>query len=83
MSDLNVTEAAIKAAGPSLSEVARRFGFKSPQSVANWIINHQVPSERVIQLCELGGWAITPHELRPDIYPNESDGLPRRADEKE
>lgn len=44
------TEAAIKAAGRSLSEVARSFGFKSTQSVANWVINDQVPSERVLQL---------------------------------
>ena len=44
------TEAAIKAAGRSLSEVARSFGFKSTQSVANWVINDQVPSERVLQI---------------------------------
>ncbi|ELO4689981.1 YdaS family helix-turn-helix protein [Citrobacter koseri] len=73
---ISPTEAAIKAAGRSLSEVARRFEFKSTQSVANWIINNQVPSERVLQLCEFGGWLITPHQLRPDIYPNPSDGLP-------
>ncbi|EFI6576895.1 helix-turn-helix domain-containing protein, partial [Escherichia coli] len=35
-----------------------------------------VPSERVLQLCELGNWSVTPHELRPDIYPNPNDGLP-------
>lgn len=70
------TEAAIKAAGRSLSEVARSFGFKSTQSVANWVINDQVPSERVLQLCELGGWVVTPNQLRPDIYPNPNDGMP-------
>ncbi|MFH3514481.1 YdaS family helix-turn-helix protein [Citrobacter sp. 70972423] len=67
MSSQNLTEKAVKAAGKSLSEVARRFGFKSTQSVANWVINNQVPSERVLQLCELGCWSVTPHELRPDI----------------
>lgn len=76
MSSQNYTEKAVKAAGKSLSEVARRFGFKSTQSVANWVINNQVPSERVLQLCELGNWSVTPHELRPDIYPNPNDGLP-------
>lgn len=75
MSSQNYTEKAVKAAGKSLSEVARRFGFKSTQSVANWVINNQVPSERVLQLCELGNWSVTPHELRPDIYPNPNDGL--------
>jgi hypothetical protein len=76
MTTPNITEEAVKAAGPSLSEVARQFGFKSPQSVANWIINQQVPSERVIHLCSLGNWRFTPHQLRPDIYPNHKDGLP-------
>lgn len=76
MTSPNITEQAVKAAGPSLSKVARQFGFKSPQSVANWIINQQVPSERVIQLCSLGNWRFTPHQLRPDIYPNPKDGLP-------
>lgn len=82
MSKPNITEAAVKAAGPSLSEVARRFGFKSPQSVANWIINQQVPSERVIQLCEMGKWSFTPHQLRPDIYPNTGDGLPETTESR-
>ncbi|EMG6375416.1 helix-turn-helix domain-containing protein [Salmonella enterica subsp. diarizonae serovar 11:k:z53] len=76
MPSQNLTEKAVKAAGKSLSEVARQFGFKSTQSVANWVINNQVPSERVLQLCELVKWSVTPHELRPDIYPNPSDGLP-------
>ena len=34
------------------------------------------PSERVLAVAEATGWAVTPHELRPDIYPNPSDALP-------
>lgn len=71
----NITENAVRVVG-SISEVSRRFGFRSVQSVANWIDKNRVPSERVIQLCEFGEWCITPHELRPDIYPNQADGLP-------
>ncbi|WP_439292336.1 MULTISPECIES: YdaS family helix-turn-helix protein [Rahnella] len=71
----NITEKAVLTVG-SLSAVSREFEFKSVQSVANWIINNQVPAVRVIQLCSLGNWAVTPHELRPDIYPNSTDGLP-------
>jgi len=71
----NITEKAVLTVG-SLSSVSREFEFKSVQSVANWIINNQVPADRVIQLCSLGNWAVTPHELRPDIYPNSTDGLP-------
>lgn len=70
----NITEQAVMSVG-SLTLVAREFKFKSVQSVANWIINDQVPAERVIQLCSLGNWSVTPHELRPDIYPNPTDGM--------
>ncbi|CNL31488.1 Uncharacterized protein conserved in bacteria%2C prophage-related [Yersinia enterocolitica] len=72
----NTTDQAIRAVG-SLSRVSRAFKFKSVQSVANWIINDQVPADRVIQLCAMGGWVVTPHELRPDIYPNPRDGMPQ------
>ena len=71
----NVTAKAVKAIG-SISEVSRRFEFQSVQSVANWIAKNRVPSERVIQLCQSGGWVVTPHQLRPDIYPNKNDGIP-------
>lgn len=71
----NISEKAVKSVG-SMSEVSRRFGFSSVQSVANWVSKNRVPPERVIPLCEWGGWAVTPHQLRPDIYPNVKDGLP-------
>jgi len=71
----NITDKAVRSVG-SISAVSRKFHFKSAQSVANWIINNRVPSERVIPLCEFGGWAVTPHELRPDIHPNPTDGIP-------
>lgn len=34
------------------------------------------PPEWVIPICEAVDWQITPHELRADIYPNPTDGLP-------
>lgn len=34
------------------------------------------PAEVVIAICETCDWKITPHQLRPDVYPNPSDGLP-------
>ena len=72
----NYTEKAIRTIGVP-SAVSRMFGFNSPQSVFNWIKNNKVPAERVIQLCELGGWVESPHQLRPDLYPNKTDGLPK------
>lgn len=71
----NITDKAVRVIG-SVSAVSRLFGFKSSQSVANWIERNRVPSERVLKLCELGGWSVTPHDLRPDIYPDPSHGLP-------
>ncbi|MEQ4898237.1 MULTISPECIES: transcriptional regulator [Proteus] len=73
----NYTEKAIRTVGVP-SAVSRMFGFNSPQSVFNWIKNNKVPAERVIQLCELGGWVVSPHQLRPDLYPNKTDGLPKQ-----
>lgn len=35
-----------------------------------------IPAERVIAVCEVVGWKVIPHELRPDLYPNPSDGIP-------
>ena len=75
MNKENITERAIRAVGVP-SSVSRLFGFNSPQSVFNWIKNNKVPAQRVIQLCKMGGWEISPHQLRPDLYPNELDGLP-------
>lgn len=75
MNQENITEKAIRVVGAP-SVVSRLFGFRSPQSVFNWIKSDRVPAERVIQLCQLGGWKVSPHQLRPDLYPNILDGLP-------
>lgn len=74
----NITEKAVKTIGSVLA-VSRKFDFKSSQSVANWIIKNKVPSERVIKLCELGGWVVTPHELRPDLHPTPTSGIPEQG----
>lgn len=34
------------------------------------------PAEAVIPICETIDWQMTPHELRPDLYPNVCDGMP-------
>lgn len=34
------------------------------------------PAEAVIPICETIHWQMTPHELRPDLYPNRYDGIP-------
>ena len=35
------------------------------------------PAEYVIAIAQAVDWQITPHELRPDIYPHPTDGLPK------
>lgn len=34
------------------------------------------PAEYVLAICKGLAWKITPHQLRPDIYPNANDALP-------
>lgn len=58
------------------AEIGNRLKV-SQQTVFKWLKN-RVPSERVIPLCELMEWEVTPHELRPDLHPNPTDGLPQQ-----
>jgi len=34
------------------------------------------PADAVIPICDFLGWRMTPHKLRPDLYPNPTDALP-------
>lgn len=65
---------AISAAGGT-KEFAKKIGI-TQQSVSRWKNKYKgvVPSSRVIQIFNISG--VTPHELRPDLYPNRTDGLP-------
>lgn len=65
--------------------LARKISLSMPhtkikqQHVWKWLNSPSEftpPSEWVIQICKSVDWNITPHDLRPDIYPNPSDGLP-------
>lgn len=50
----------------------------SPQAVGKWAENG-IPPERVIPLARATGYRVTPHRMRPDIYPSPTDGIPREA----
>ena len=66
---------AIQLAG-GVSKVAEIFGI-SPSAVSQMKrVPDKFPSERVIPLAVACDWKVTPHELRPDIYPNPTDGVP-------
>ncbi len=47
-------------------------------TISAWVnrFNHRVGVEFVLNVSEATEWQITPHELRPDIYPHPHDGLP-------
>lgn len=47
----------------------------SPQAVSKWG-EKGIPPERVIALSRATGFRVTPHRMRPDIYPAPSDGVP-------
>ncbi|MCK5866678.1 MAG: helix-turn-helix domain-containing protein [Marinobacter adhaerens] len=58
-------EVAAKTLGVSVSAIKHyRNGIRR---IAPW---------NVISTCAATGWKVTPHEARPDIYPNSTDGLP-------
>lgn len=63
-------EKAIKAAG-SAAALARLMGV-SKMAAGNWL-RYGVPAERVLKVSEFTG--VTPHELRPDLYPNVTDAI--------
>ncbi|VTM86732.1 Uncharacterized protein conserved in bacteria, prophage-related [Raoultella ornithinolytica] len=45
------------------------------QNISRWL-NAKMPAERVIPICKLMGWEVTPHELRPDLHPTPISGIP-------
>ncbi len=60
----------------SQSNLARVLGCKQ-QTVSLWL-NRKVPDGKVLQLSEAVGWKVTPHQIRPDLYPGVFDGLPEK-----
>lgn len=49
-----------------------------PSSLNKWVHHYQgrVPPDRLIQIYELTG--VTPHELRPDLHPTPTSGIPEK-----
>lgn len=74
---MNGLEKAIKKVGTA-SNLASLLGIK-PMSVSRWKNRYKgvVPHDRVLAIFNITG--VTPHELRPDLYPNPTDGLPKQG----
>lgn len=72
---MTALDKAIKIAG-GIRPLGRAIGAL-PSQIHKWAneYNGRVPTgERVRQIYIATG--VTPHELRPDLYPNPTDGLP-------
>ena len=53
------------------------FGISS-QAVGKWLRKGKVPHARILPLCRILEWKVTPHEIDPSAYPNPTDGLPHQ-----
>lgn len=72
-------EKAVVMAGGQSQLASRLGGSTKPAHVWNWLNrDNRLPGEHVISVSRAVGWKITPHELRPDLYPHRLDGLPRK-----
>jgi DNA-binding transcriptional regulator YdaS (Cro superfamily) len=51
---------------------------KDQYIVTAWVNRYgcKVSPEFVIKVAEATEWKVTPHQLRPDLYPHPNDGLP-------
>lgn len=60
----------------SQTDIGKHFDISS-QAVGKWLRKGTIPSKRILPLCEMLNWSVTPHEIDPKAYPNPTDGLPR------
>lgn len=74
--NIETLQRAIDVAG-STKKFAQKLGI-SEQAVGRWKNKYKgtVPATRVLEVFQVTG--VTPHELRPDLYPNPTDGLPKQ-----
>ena len=59
---------AISLAG-SGAELGRRIGVER-QTIASWLSRGSVPAEQVLAIVQALDGKVTPHDLRPDLYPD-------------
>lgn len=72
MAKTNALRKTIRKLG-SVTALGHACGVTS-QAVSQWEV---APSQHVIVIAAATGFEVTPHELRPDLYPHPEDGLPR------
>ncbi|MGL4696348.1 YdaS family helix-turn-helix protein [Enterococcus larvae] len=55
--------------------IAKALGI-SPQAVNQWFSKSLIPPRYVLPICEMTGWKVVPHDVRPELYPSQDDGVP-------
>ncbi len=73
---MNALTRAVTLLGSQVAMARAVGGTVKQQHVWKWLRSGRVPAEHVIGVSRATGWKVTPHQLRPDIYPNVHDGLP-------
>jgi DNA-binding transcriptional regulator YdaS (Cro superfamily) len=67
---------------PSQADAARALGV-TRQAMQFWLDSDStIPPDRVLAVAAAFAWRVTPHELRPDLYPYPTDGLPPELRER-
>lgn len=72
----------VTVSGMSQAAIAKAAGVH-PVLIHQWSTGKRpLPADRVLAVSRATAWLVTPHALRPDIYPNPTDGLPPEVVEK-
>lgn len=81
MSAMQLTEY-LEKSGCSQAAFGRRVGVKgvTQSAVAQWIAGGRVKAEQVLDVAAASGWRVSPHDLRPDLYPHPDDGMPKTVE---
>jgi len=68
----------------SQTMLGKKIG-KGQYLVSAWVNRYgcKVAPEYVIDVATAVDWKVTPHELRPDLYPHPNDGLPEHLRTRE
>lgn len=74
-SDMEALNTAIKIAGSQQALAAKLGGNQT--RVSEWKRRGKVADGAVLDVAKAVDFAVTPHQLRPDLYPHPDDGLPQ------
>ena len=75
---MSVLQNYLEKSGVSREHLAKLAGV-SESLVAHWCNGiRPVTPEQAIKVAKITLWQVTPHQMRPDIWPNPTDALPQK-----